>query len=167
MRVITVLLGFLAAGLLVLGSLLPEFTTDGAGVAQVDPSRMGWVPALVGMLVQVGLVLSGALMVALRESRLLAGGLLLGAGILGLSLRVVRLFQLAEAPGFNAAAGSGVDLLAEALTVGAGVLALVGGREDDLEGEFEEEEEDEEGGEGDHEELLEPLAPPPGDQVQG
>jgi hypothetical protein len=123
---------------------------------------MGWVPALVGMLVQVGLVLSGALMVALRESRLLAGGLLLGAGILGLSLRVVRLFQLAEAPGFNAAVGSGVDLLAESLTAGAGVLALVGGREDDLEDEFEEEE-DEEGGEGDDEELLEPLAPPPGE----
>ena len=162
MRLITVLLGFLAAGLLVLGSLLPEFTTGGAGVAQVDPSRMGWVPALVGMLVQVGLVLSGALMVALRESRLLAGGLLLGAGILGLSLRVVRLFQLAEAPGFNAAVGSGVDLLAESLTVGAGVLALLGGRGNDLEDEFEEEE-DEEGGEEDDQELLEPLAPPPGD----
>jgi len=159
MRLITALLGFLAAGLLVLGSLLPEFTAEGAGVAQVDPSRMGWVPALVGILVQVGLVLSGALMVALRESRLLAGGLLLGAGILGLSLRVVRLFQLTEAPGFNAAVGSGVDLLAESLTVGAGVLALLGAREDALEDGFEEEE----GGEGDQEELPEPLAPPPGE----
>ena len=162
MRLITVLLGFLAAGLLVLASLLPEFTSGGAGVAQVDPSRSGWVPALVGMLVQVGLVLSGALMVALRESRLLAGGLLLGAGILGLSLRVVRLFQLAEAPGFNAAVGSGVDLLAETLTVGAGILALLGAREDA----FAEEVDDhlEEGHEPDEgEETPATSAPPPGE----
>jgi hypothetical protein len=162
MRLITVLLGFLAAGLLVLGSLLPEFTSGGAGVAQVDPSRIGWVPALVGMLVQVGLVLSGALMVALRESRLLAGGLLLGAGILGLSLRVVRLFQLAEAPGFNAAVGSGVDLLAETLTTGTGILALLGAREDA----FEEEVDDhlEEGYEPDDgEETPATSAPPPGE----
>jgi hypothetical protein len=155
MRVIAAILAFLAAALVVLGSLLPEFSTGEAGVAQVDPSRAGWVPALVGMLVQVGLVLSGALMLVLGESRRVAGGLLLGAGILGLSLRVVRLFQLAEAPGFNAAAGSGVDLLAEALTVTAGGLALFGGREVDLEDDLEEDEEDED--------ALESPAPPPGE----
>lgn len=159
MRVIAAILAFLAAALVVVGSLLPEFSTGGAGVAQVDPSRAGWVPALVGMLVQVGLVLSGALMLVLGESRRVAGGLLLGAGILGLSLRVVRLFQLAEAPGFNAAAGSGVDLLAESLTVAAGGLALFGGREVDLEDDLEEEsdEDDEE------EDALQTPAPPPGE----
>jgi hypothetical protein len=150
----TALLGFLAAALLVVGALLPEFTADGAGVAQVDPGREAWVPALVGMLVQVALVLSGALMLALGESRQLAGGLLLGTGVLGLSLRVVRLFQLAAATGFNAAVGSGIDLLAETLTVAVGFLALRGGQEDEAVEEFELE--DDSG-------SVDALPPPPGE----
>lgn len=149
-------LGFLATALLVVGALLPEFTTGGTGVAQVDPGREAWLPALVGLLVQVGLVLSGVLMLALGESRQLAGGLLLGTGLLGLSIRVVRLFQLAAATGFNAAVGSGIDLLAETLTVAAGLLALGAGREDEPVEEFEDE------GEAD---SVDSLAPPPGEPI--
>lgn len=159
-RWLPAVLGFLAAALLVMGSLLPEFSDGDTGVAQVDPNREAWVPALVGMLVQVALVLSGALMLALGESRKLAGGLLLGAGALGLTLRVVRLFQLAEAPGLNAAVGSGIDLLAEGMTVTAGVLALIGPRGDELhevEDGYEELEDEED------EDQSAPLAPPPGE----
>ena len=158
MSLITVLLGFLAAGLLVIGALLPEYTASGTGVPQVDPGRDSWVPALVGMLVQVGLVLSGALMLALRESRQLAGGLLIGTGVLGLSLRVVRLFQLSTAPGLNAAVGSGIDLLAETITVAVGILALRGASGGGLMEEFEEDEEPEE-------DSVHGLAPPPGEPV--
>jgi hypothetical protein len=149
-------LGFLAAALLVVGALLPEFTTGGTGVAQIDPGREAWIPALVGMLVQVGLVLSGALMLALGESRQLAGGLLLGTGVLGLSLRVVRLFQLSAATGFNAAVGSGIDLLAETLTVAAGILALRAGREEEPDEELEDE---------DEADSVDSLAPPPGESL--
>ncbi|MGH2709969.1 MAG: hypothetical protein ACRDH9_02035 [Actinomycetota bacterium] len=131
-RLLPALLGFLAAALIVLAALLPEYEQGGVGFAQIDPERVAWVPVLVGMLVEVGLVLSGALMVALGESRKLAGGLLLGAGVLGLTLRVVRLFQIAEAPGLDAGVGSWVDALAAFFTVSAGALALSGGEDEDL-----------------------------------
>jgi hypothetical protein len=137
-RLIPALLGFLAAALLVTGSLLPEFEVGGVGVAQIDPERVGWVPAMVGMLVQVGLVLSGALMLALGESRQVAGGILIGTGILGLTLRIVRVLQLGEAPGYDAAFGSWIDALAEGLTTLAGVLALIRGTEAPDEHELEE-----------------------------
>ena len=129
-RVQPALLGFLAAGLIVLAALLPEYEQGGAGFAQIDPERVAWIAVLLGMLVEVGLVLSGALMIALGESRKLAGGILLGAGILGLTLRVVRLFQIAETPGLDAGDGSWVDALAALLTIAAGALALRGSRED-------------------------------------
>ncbi len=152
-RLVAATFGFLAAGLVVLASLLPEFTTGGMDVAQIDPGRVGWVPSLVGMLVEVGLLLSAALMLLLGESRKLAGGILIGAGVLGLTLRVVRLFQLAEAPGFDAGVGSWVDALAGVLTLSAGAWALTGSEEEDLDEDEEYAAEDEEV----------PPAPPPGD----
>jgi hypothetical protein len=148
-RLLPATLGFLAAGFMVFGALLPEFSVGGVDVAQVDPDRLGWVPALVGMLVEVGLILSAALMLILGESRKVAGGILLGAGVLGLTLRIVRLFQLAEDPGFAAGDGSWVDALAGLLTVGAGALALKGSDDDDLD-------EDEEG-----EDWIEEAPPAP------
>src|SRR5688572_177906 len=152
-RVLPAVLGFAGAGLIVLGALLPEYNLGGQGVAQIDPSRMGWVPALVGMLVEVGLVLSASLMLILGESRQIAGGILLGAGILGLTLRVVRLFQLAAIPEITGGDGSWVDLIAALLTVSAGVLALRGSRE---------EPEDADGYDED-EPVLAALAPPAGE----
>ena len=154
-RLTPALLGFLAAALTVLAALLPEFEQGGSGFAQIDPERVAWVAVLVGMLVEVGLILSGALMVALGESRKLAGGLLLGAGILGLTLRAVRLFQIAETPGLEAGDGSWVDVLAALFTIGAGGLALTGADEEGLS--YEEYDED----------LAEepPPAPPPEERV--
>lgn len=154
-RWVAALLAILAAALLVTGSLLPEFQVGGVGVAQIDPDRVGWVPSMVGMLVQVGLVLSGALMLLLGESRQVSGGILVGAGLLGLTLRVVRILQLTEAPGYDAAVGSWLDGIAEGMTVVAGVLALSGsGREADVD-QYEEPEDDLE--------PLEATSPPAGD----
>jgi hypothetical protein len=140
-RLLPASLGFLAAGLIVLAALLPEYESGGMGFPPIDPGRVAWVPVLVGTLVEVGLVLSGALMVALGESRKVAGGLLLGAGILGLTLRVVRLFQIADAPGVEAGDGSWVDALAAVLTVCTGALTLRGPEDEDDEYQEEGEEE--------------------------
>jgi hypothetical protein len=137
-RPLPVSLGFLAAGLIVLAALLPEYEAGGVGVAQVDPERPGWVPSLVGMLVEVGLILYAVLMLLLGESRKLAGGILIGAGILGLTLRIVRLFQLAEVPDLEGGDGSWVDALAGLLIVSAGILAVRGTDDEDLDEEYEE-----------------------------
>ena len=161
-RLVPALLAFLAAVLRVTGSLLPEFEVGGVGVAQIDPSRVGWVPSMIGMLVQVGLVLSGALMLVLRESRQVAGGLLIGAGVLGLTLRIVRILQLGEAPGYDPAFGSWVDTGGEAITALAGILALLGASEESLVAELEEEYEEEP-----EEEAYEASPPPPGEIPSG
>lgn len=155
-RLLPASLGFLAAGLIVLAALLPEYEAGGVGVAQLDPERAGWVPSLIGMLVEVGLVLSAVLMLVLGESRRLAGGILIGAGILGLTLRIVRLFQLAEIPDLEGGDGSWVDALAGLLTVSAGTLAVRETNDEDLDEEYE----DSEGGEEEP-----PLAPLPGESA--
>lgn len=125
-RVVAPLLALVAAGLVVTAALVPEFQAGGVGVTPLDPDRVGWVPILVGSLVQVGVLLVPAAMLLLGERRGIAGGILLGAGILGLTLRLVRLFQLAEIPDLGPAIGSWVDLSAEAGAIVAGALALLG-----------------------------------------
>ena len=154
-RLIPALVAFLAAALLVTGSLLPEYEVGGVRVAQIDPDGVGWVPSMVGMLVQVGLVLSAGLMLLLGESRQVAGGLLIGSGVLGLTVRIVRILQLGEAPAYDPAFGSWVDSLAEGLCVFAGSLALVGAGREPVEDEEEAYDED----------LPSPLAPPPGEPL--
>lgn len=123
-RYLPPLLALVSAGLVVTAALLPEFNAEGVGVTPLDPNRPGWVPILVGTLVHVGLLLVPALMLLLGESRGIAGGILVGAGVLGLSLRLVRLFQLAELPGLDPAFGSSVDAVGEAAALSAGLLAL-------------------------------------------
>jgi hypothetical protein len=82
------------------------------------------VATLVGILVQVGLLLVAALLLVLSDSKALAGGMLIGAGVLGLSLRLVRIVQLMEAPGLTPAIGSAIDLVAEAAVLAGGGLTL-------------------------------------------
>jgi hypothetical protein len=82
------------------------------------------VASLVGILVQVGLLLVAMLLMVLTETKGVAGGILVGAGILGLSLRLVRIAQLIEEPSFDPAVGSWVDLVGEASVLIAGGLSL-------------------------------------------
>jgi hypothetical protein len=124
-RVVAPLLAVVAAGLVVTAALVPEFEAGGVGVTPLDPDRLGWVPILVGTLVQVGVLLVPAAMLLLGERRGIAGGILLGAGILGVTSRLVRLFQLGEIPDLGPAIGSWVDLTAEAAAILAGALALL------------------------------------------
>jgi hypothetical protein len=131
-----------AAGLIVVAALLPEFELQpaGIGIKPLDPARAGWVAAVVGILVQVGLLLIAMLLLVLSDAKGVAGGMLLGAGILGLSLRLVRIVQLMEAPEFDPAIGSWIDLTGEAAVLVAGALSLTWlgtdqvADEDDLEG---------------------------------
>lgn len=129
-RVFAALLALLSAGLLVAASLLPEFESGGVGTAPLDPERVGSVAILIGLLIHVGLILLPALMLLMGDGPSSAGGILLGAGVLGLSLRLVRMFQLAEVPGVDAAVGSWIDALAEGLSLTAGAVALIGLRRD-------------------------------------
>ncbi|MGH2691103.1 MAG: hypothetical protein ACRDHM_01205 [Actinomycetota bacterium] len=126
-RLIAPLLALLAAGLLVTAALLPEIVVEpggGGGLRPLDPERPAWVATLVGILVQVGLVLVAALMLLLRQSEAVAGGILLGAGTLGLTVRAVRFAQLGDSSPLAAGVGSWVDALAEAAVLAAGVVAL-------------------------------------------
>ena len=157
-RLLPAAVALVGAALLVIASLLPEFFAGGAGVTPLDPGRPAWVPSLVGLLVQVAIVLSAALMLLLEEPRQIAGGILVGAGLLGFSLRVVRLFQLAAAPELSGGDGSWVDLIAEGLVVLEGVLSLRDRSEAVLIDEVDEVAEDE---------TLPPLAPPPGEPREG
>lgn len=149
-RLLPAVLAVCAAGLLVAGALLPEYKADGFRVTPLDPEVPGWAPALVGTLVHVGLLLVPALMLLLGANGGIAGGILTGAGVLGLSLRAVRLFQLREIPQLDPALGSWVDLLGEGVALSAGILALaaLGAR-----------------GEPEPEALEPDLAPPPGEPV--
>jgi hypothetical protein len=106
--------------------MLPEFEVQpgGIGVIPLDPDRAGWAAGLVGILVQVGLLLVAMLMLVLGDAKAVAGGILLGAGVLGLSLRLVRIVQLMQAPGLDPALGSWIDLAGEAGVLVAGALAL-------------------------------------------
>jgi hypothetical protein len=149
-RVVAPTLAVVASGLIVAAALLPEFEAAGVAVVPLDSERPGWLPILAGTLAQVGLVLMAAATLFLNGNRAIAGGILLGAGILGLMLRLVRLFQLAEVAELSPAMGSWVDLVAEAGVIGSGALALVG---------IGQPEADEEAADID-------LAPPPGDRPQ-
>ena len=115
-----------AAGLIVVSALLPEYLAQpgDVGIRPLDPERPGWVASLLGILVQVGLLLVSALLLVLSDARAVGGGILIGAGVLGLSLRLVRIVQLMEAPGLDPAIGSWADLVAEGSVLAAGGLTL-------------------------------------------
>lgn len=130
-RVVPALIAVLGAALIVLAALIPEFNDRGVGVTPLDPQRLGWVASLVGILVQVGLFLVPAALLALGQARSAAGGILVGAGVLGLTIRLVRIVQLGQTPGFDAAAGSLIDLLADGAALTAGVLALTASPEEE------------------------------------
>ena len=123
-RLVPAFLALLGAALLVVAALLPEFMAGGVGVTPLDPERVGWVASLIGVLVQAGLVLTPAALLALGQARSAAGGILVGAGVLGLTIRLVRIVQLGETPGFDPAIGSWIDLLADGSALAAGVVAL-------------------------------------------
>ena len=152
-RLVPALVAVLGAAFLLLAALLPEFTAGADRIVPLDPDRLGWVASLVGVLVQAGLFLAPAALLALGQARAAAGGILVGAGALGLTVRLVRIVQLGESPELDPAIGSWIDLLADGSALAAGVLALTSS-EDLVEEEAEWE--DEMAPEGE-------LAPPPGD----
>ncbi len=154
-RLIPAALAAVAAALLVVAALLPEFTAGGIGVTPVDPERVGWVAGLVGVLVQMGLLLAPGALLALGQARAAAGGVLVGAGVLGLTIRLVRVAQLGQTPDFDPAIGSWIDLLADGTALVAGVLALTSSDEGPEEEDWEEEALVE----------AEELAPPPGEML--
>lgn len=153
-RLTPVLVAVLGAILLVLAGLVPEFNVNGEGVTPLDPNRVGWIASLIGTLAQVGLYLVPAVLVALGQGRGPAAGVLVGAGVLGLTIRLVRIVQLGQTPGFDAAIGSLIDLLADGAALTAGVLILTSS----------EEAPDEEDWEEDHLAEAE-VAPPPGEPI--
>lgn len=151
-RVGLAVLVLIAVGLIVVAALLPEYEVQpaGIGIKPLDAARPGWVAGLMGILVQVGLLLVAMLLLVLSDARAVAGGILLGAGVIGLSLRLVRIVQLMEAPGVDPAIGSWVDLTAEAAVLVSGALSLTWlGAEPDLEEDLEDPESE--------------LPPPPGE----
>ena len=152
-RLVPALLAVLGAALLILAALLPEFSAGAEGFIPLDPNRPGWVASLVGVLVQAGLFLTPATLLALGQARAAAGGILVGAGVLGLTVRLVRIAQLGESPDLDPAIGSWIDLLADGSALAAGVLALTSSDEVVEE-------------EADWDDELPPegeLAPPPGE----
>ncbi len=151
-RLVPALIALLGAVLIVLAALIPEFNDRGVGVTPLDPERLGWVASLIGILVQVGLFLVPAVLLALGQARSAAAGILVGAGVLGLTVRLVRIVQLGQTPGFDAAIGSLVDLLADGAALTAGVLALTATNEPSDEVDWE-----------DEDSLEAEVAPPPGE----
>jgi hypothetical protein len=159
-RVGPALLAVFGGVLVLVAALLPEFTSGGIGFSPLDPASLGWTARLVGTLVQVGLLLVPAAMVALGQGRGPAGGILIGAGVLGLTVRLVRIFQLGQEPSLDPAIGSFLDLLADGAALTAGILTLTSSHDDELE-----ELEEEDGVLLEAEEAV--LAPPPGEPETG
>ena len=129
-RVLPAVLAVLAAALVVVAGLLPEFLllADAGTPIEVVPlegGRPAWLGTLSSYIVHAGILLVAAAMLVLNEAPRVAGGLLIGASLVGLSLRVARVLQLSAAPEFAPALGSWVDLGAEVLGLATGIWALV------------------------------------------
>ena len=125
-RVVSPILAFLAAALLVTAALLPEYELSGTPVTPLDSQRAPWLPALGGVLVYVALILLPAMMLLMGDAMYTAGGILIGAGAFGVTRRLVRVLQLGDTPDVAVAIGSWMDVLATALALAAGVVALMG-----------------------------------------
>ena len=151
-RLVPALVAVIGAVLLLLAALQPEFASNGTGFSPLDPASLGQPARLVGTLVQMGLLLGPAALLALGHSRGPAAGILIGAGALGLTLRLVRIFQLGQEPNLDPAFGSYLDLVSDGAALAAGVLALTASPHAGEEEEWE-----------DEADLETELAPPPGE----
>jgi hypothetical protein len=138
-RLVPASIAFLGAALIVIAALVPEYRAGGVGITPLDPERMDQIAILVGVLVQAGLLLMPAALLALGQARSAAGGILVGAGVLGLTIRLVRIAQLGQTPDFDPAIGSWIDLLADGAALIAGVLALTASEDEDEDEEWEDE----------------------------
>ena len=151
-RLVPALVAFIAGLLVLVSALLPEFESNGTGFSPLDPASLGQPARLVGTLVQMGLLMAPAALLALGQARGPAGGILIGAGALGLTLRLVRIFQLGQEPSLDPALGSYLDLVSDGAALAAGVLALTSSPDLPEEEEW-----------SDEAELEAELPPPPGE----
>ncbi len=132
-RVVPAVVAVVGAVLVLVAALLPEFDPNGTGFSPLDPASLGQPARLVGTLVQIGLLLAPAALLALDQARGPAAGILVGVGALGLTLRLVRIFQLGQEPNLDPAIGSYLDLVSDGAALTAGILALTAPAEEDEE----------------------------------